>query len=659
MQDNVSRRTFLGACGAAGAAVAIGEDSLAVAPAVASTPSWVDRPMRWAQLTLVEDDPGQFDLAFWLDYFRRTHSDARLPERRRLRRLLSHRGPVPPPQPVAGRPRSVRRAGRGLPQARHGRPRADRPARDLRRRPRSAIPTGSPSTPRASTRRHWASPEMWVTCALGPVQLRVHDRGAQGDHERATASTGSSSTAGPAPACATASIAGRTSEPRPGIDLPRTDDPQDPARRAYILWQQQRLFELWRLWDAEVRKINPDSCVIPNTGGGATSPLDMKAIGELAPTLFADRQARSGLMPPWANGKNRQGVPRHDGPQAGRRHLQRGRGGGLPLEGLGPERGGDPHLVRRRGRQRPAALVHQVLRHAPRPALARRRRGPLPLASPRRTYLRNEAPLARVGLVYSQQTAWFYGGPRARQKVEDHALGWYQALIEARIPFEMVHDRLLDADHLDRFKTLILPNIAALSDEQCRQLRAFVERGGSLVATYETSLYDEWGAPANGLRPGRPLRRLVSGPRRGPMRNAYLRLEDDPRTGQRHPILAGLDDAPRIIHGTYRLDVTPNREFPHPPLTLDPELSRPADGEGLPARRRRPTSPRCTCARSARGRVVYFPWDIDRIFWEVLAVDHGILLRNAVRWATNEEPPVRGHGPRRARRDRLAADGAR
>ena len=37
---------------------------------------WFDRPMRWAQLTLVEDDPGKYDLNFWLDYFRRTHSDA-------------------------------------------------------------------------------------------------------------------------------------------------------------------------------------------------------------------------------------------------------------------------------------------------------------------------------------------------------------------------------------------------------------------------------------------------------------------------------------------------------------------------------------------------------------------------------------------------------
>ncbi len=48
-------------------------------------------------------------------------------------------------------------------------------------------------------------------------------------------------------------------------------------------------------------------------------------------------------------------------------------------------------------------------------------------------------------MVYSQQTAQFYAGSQAGRKVEDPALGMYQALIEARIPFEMVHDRMLDA----------------------------------------------------------------------------------------------------------------------------------------------------------------------------------------------------------------------
>jgi hypothetical protein len=249
-----------------------------------------------------------------------------------------------------------------------------------------------------------------------------------------------------------------------------------------------------------------------------------------------------------------------------------------------------------------------------------------------------------VGLVYSQQTAWFYGGPEARRRVEDHALGWYQALIEARIPFEMVHDRLLDEAHLSRLKTLILPNIAALSDAQCRQLRAFVERGGGLVATYETSLRDERGGRRSdfGLADlfGVSFRRRAE----GPMRNAYLNLETDPRTGRRHPLLNGLDEAARVIHGTWRLDVTPRVEFPDRPLTLIPSYP------DLPMEMVYPRVPKTEVAEVylrevGPGLVVYFPWDIDRIFWEVLAVDHGRLLGNAVRWATAEEPPVEVAGP--------------
>src|SRR5262249_39344309 len=129
-----------------------------------------------------------------------------------------------------------------------------------------------------------------------------------------------------------------------------------------------------------------------------------------------------------------------------------------------------------------------------------------------------------------------------------------------------------------------------------------------------------------------------------PMRNAYLRLEDDPRTGKRHPILDGLAGAERIIHGTFRLDVTPNREFPNPPLTLIPSYP------DLPMEMVYPRTSQTRIAevylsKMAPGRVVYFAWDIDRVFWEVLAVDHGTLLRNAVHWASNEPPPVRITGP--------------
>jgi hypothetical protein len=109
-------------------------------------------------------------------------------------------------------------------------------------------------------------------------------------------------------------------------------------------------------------------------------------------------------------------------------------------------------------------------------------------------------------------------------------------------------------------------------------------------------------------------------------------------------LLQGLEDAPRIIHGVSRVEVEPREKFPAAPLTLIPSYP------DLPMEMVYPRVPRTDIAQvflraEGRGRVVYFPWDIDRTFWEVLAVDHFKLLRNSVQWATNEAPPVTVTGP--------------
>ena len=48
----------------------------AAAPLAANGAGWFNRPMRWAQLNLTEDDPAKMDIGFWLDYFKRIHADA-------------------------------------------------------------------------------------------------------------------------------------------------------------------------------------------------------------------------------------------------------------------------------------------------------------------------------------------------------------------------------------------------------------------------------------------------------------------------------------------------------------------------------------------------------------------------------------------------------
>ena len=121
------------------------------------------------------------------------------------------------------------------------------------------------------------------------------------------------------------------------------------------------------------------------------------------------------------------------------------------------------------------------------------------------------------------------------------------------------------------------------------------------------------------------------------MRNAYLHVV--PGGAQRHPLLAGLEDAQRIIHGVHRLPTRALDPAGDPLLTLVPSYP------DLPMEQVYPRIERTETVEAhvrsyGDGRVVYFPWDIDRTYWEILNEDHGMLLRNAATWVAGELPVV-------------------
>lgn len=621
--------------------MAIGEEAADAGPA-GDPVAIFDKPMRWAQLTLAENDPGTYDLQFWLDYFKRTHSDAVClsaggcvafyPTKIPLHYRSQWMGASDPfGDLVAGcRKLNMVILARTDPHAVH---------QDVY----DAHPDWIAVEANGQKRRHWAMPELWVTCALGPYNFEFMTEVTREIVTRYQVDGVFSNRWAGSGMCYCEHCRANF-KAAANLDLPRTLNPQDPSRRAYIEWKQQRLFEVWRVWDAAIREANPNARYVPNSGGGALSELDMKTVGERAPILFADRQARSGVTAPWANGKN----GKEYRSTMGRKAI-----GGIFSVGVeetyrwkdsaqnGPEirlwaidgiaNGLRPWFTKFCGvphDKRWLSVVEDIYGWHYR----------------NDRYLRNEAPLARVALVYSQQTAHYYGGERARQKVEDHTLGYYQALVEARIPFEMVNDRLLEAEHVSQFKTLIFPNIAALSDQQCGQVREFVQRGGGVVATHETSLYNEWGVRRSDFGLADLFGTSYDGGTDERMMNSYLRLESDVATGKRHPILAGLEDAERIINGVNRVRTKKAAEYRNPPLTLIPSYPDLPMEEVFP-RVAKTDIPEVYVRETGKGRVVYFPWDIDRIFWEILAVDHFKLLRNAVDWTSNEPRAVTVEGP--------------
>jgi len=602
-------------------------------------PSWAANPMRWMQLTLVEDDPAHFDLAFWLSYFKRTRSEGA---------CLSGGGCVAYyPTEIPFHHRSAWLGDRDVLGDLIAGSRQLGMSVLVRTDPHATYDDVQAAHPDwiavdadGKPRRHWASPEMWVTCAYGPYNFEFMTAVHKEIMSRYRVD-GIFLNRWDGNGVCFCRHCNENFHAATGFDLPRSTSSQDPGRRAWMVWRQQRLMNLLDIWNAEIRKINPEACMIPNNGGGALNPLDTRETSRRVPMLVADRQARRGLAAPWLIGKT-----------AKEFRATMGSKPVIGLFGVGLE---EPY------RWKDSVTSNAEIRIWVLDAIANGMRPWCTKFSAtlhderwlngveeiylwtekHRHYLTHQQPLARVGLVFSQQTAWYYGDEHADSKVENHALGWYQALIESRIPFELVHDQLLDPSHLANFKTLILPNVAALSDAQCDQLRAFVRNGGSLIATYETSLYDEHG----NRRPNFALADLFgvdfAGKIEGPMLNSYIRLEH--QALPHHAIFAGLEDAPRIINGVSRLNVTARATFPEVPFTLIPSYP------DLPMEKVYPRTPKtdisCLYLRQPAGRVAYFPFDIDRTFWEVLCADHLKVLRNTVLWANNEPPIIQVDGP--------------
>ena len=99
-------------------------------------------------------------------------------------------------------------------------------------------------------------------------------------------------------------------------------------------------------------------------------------------------------------------------------------------------------------------------------------------------------PAAQILLVAPAQAIEAYGdeGPA---KAQAAFRGAYRALVESHLPFDVLPDAHLaeaQADgRLARYAAIVLPNAAALSDEQAALLDACVEQGCGLGATFETA----------------------------------------------------------------------------------------------------------------------------------------------------------------------------
>ncbi len=322
-------------------------------------------------------------------------------------------------------------------------------------------------------RRHWAYPDVWVTNAYGdynsvfmPEVVKEIVREYDIDAIFANRWQGHG--------VDYSEDSRRRFKDFSGFDLPLAANAEDPAWQAWLQWRRKVLTDVIAQWDDAVKAIRPNASFIPNMSGASLMEFDLSVITRHCPFLVVDHQGRRGVELGWSAGRNgkriRATFPDRPvvlitsiGPEEEYRWkdavtsgeeiqlwINDGIAHGLcawftKFNGVVPdERWIEPvadsfalHGGRRAGAER---------------ACGRRRRSPSSIPRPRCAT----------------------GRPSSGTEAERHDLGFYHALVEARLPFELLSDQVLTAENLDRFKLVVLANAACLSDAQCAAIRAYV-----------------------------------------------------------------------------------------------------------------------------------------------------------------------------------------
>ncbi len=252
-------------------------------------------------------------------------------------------------------------------------------------------------------------------------------------------------------------------------------------------------------------------------------------------------------------------------------------------------------------------------------------------------YLVDTEPAKYAALLCSQNSRDWYGKNDPEKHI-DCFLGFYEALREEHIPFGILLDHHIDPEVLSGYKVLILPNAAALSDSQIDAIKDFVKKGGGLVATYETSLYDENGDRREDFGLSKVLSLHYKGQSQFDWH--YMKIL------KKHPITIGIDQRTRMLSYGHQPRVEAEKGSDVILNMIDPMVKdycasfifpNPPPGEET-------DEPALITSSYGKGRVVYSP-RIDFTYYHRGCPWFRQLMCNSVKWAANEGLPLETNAP--------------
>ncbi|MCU0718438.1 MAG: ThuA domain-containing protein [Pirellula sp.] len=259
-------------------------------------------------------------------------------------------------------------------------------------------------------------------------------------------------------------------------------------------------------------------------------------------------------------------------------------------------------------------------------------------------------------ILVSEQTRQFYAGGQIMERFLSHALGAYRVGYEEHLPLTIITDMDLTTEKLAAYKVLVLPNAAALSDNQVEVIRNYVKNGGGLVASCETSLFDELGHP----RPNFALADLFgvdyegrpNAPSKRPELDVNFAIVVDDR------YWAGRQGAAEMRWGAGDIQTTDFISDPRldqinngvqasfkGPLVKMSDVRPPMKRAMIMFPEGRDPIPAVVMGEQGKGRVVYMAAGFDSANFSYAYPYQRVLLSTAIKWAAKDTIPVEVSAP--------------
>lgn len=257
-------------------------------------------------------------------------------------------------------------------------------------------------------------------------------------------------------------------------------------------------------------------------------------------------------------------------------------------------------------------------------------------------YLDGAKSQARVALVLSRHTQDNYGREKPHARYLDFIRGWYCALQEAHIAFDVISDKLVTAERLQPYRTVVISNLACVADETADALNAYALGGGGLIAGFDAGRFTLDGTPRQVPAFARVMGIAYSGRRDG-LKSSYARLED-----AADPLLEDIGDTDLIPNEGALVEVRADSGRVVPLTLIPPVIAHSGATISIPeysAIRATTDIPVAVRGACGQGRAVYFANTMEGLYYHYGFPDLGRVLANAVRWALGEPPELEVDAP--------------